>query len=103
MSDYPYLGQGRIKPKKSMKTKPKTKPEVINWIATPRDDWDGVHLIDPVSGDVHVTISGATPEALALIEAAPKLLALLKDSVARHPHGQVHGTREAIKQAEGKA
>ena len=101
MSDYPYLGQGRIKPKKSMKTKPKT--EVINWIASPRDDWDGVELIDPVSGDVHAAISMATPEALALIEAAPKLLALLKDSVARHPHGQGHGTREAIKQAEGKA
>ena len=98
MSDYPYLGQGRIKPKKSMKTKPKT--EAINWIASPRDDWDGVELIDPVSGDVHVTISTATPEALALIEAAPKLLALLKkhrQSISSYAAG------DAIKQAEGKA
>tara|TARA_R110002020_G_scaffold265840_1_gene480640 strand:+ start:3889 stop:4149 length:261 start_codon:yes stop_codon:yes gene_type:complete len=86
-----------------MKTKPKTKPVAINWIASPRDDWDGVELIDPVSGDVHVTISTATPEALALIEAAPKLLALLKDSVERHPYGKGKHGKKVIKQAEGKA
>ena len=81
----------------------KTKTEPIQWIATPRDDWDGVHLIDPVSGDVHVTISGATPEALALIKAAPKLLALVKlHSKFIGSERAIVGTDAAIKQAEAK-
>jgi hypothetical protein len=73
----------------------------IHWIATPPDDWNGVELIDSVTGDCHAIVSTATPEALALIGAAPKLLALLK----RHQHAggnDIRGTDEAIKQAEGK-
>jgi hypothetical protein len=83
-------------------SKTKTKTEAINWIATPRDDWDGVELIDPVTGDVHVAISMATPEALALIKVAPKLLAALKQ-IAEDDIGAARRqpiAKTAIKQAE---
>jgi hypothetical protein len=49
----------------------------INWTASAQCDWEGIHLLDS-DGLIHATITGATPEALALIKAAPELLDTLR-------------------------
>jgi len=68
-TDYPYLGQGRF-----MKTQTK-----IQW--TPKlnneSDWDGIELNDPETGITHASLDACTPEALALIAAAPLMLEAL--------------------------
>ena len=58
-----------------MKTQTQTQ---INWYATEQNDWTGIELIDTETGKTHATIDGCTPEALALIAAAPELLEALK-------------------------
>jgi len=54
----------------------------INWTASAQCDWEGLHLNDPATGLTHATITAATPEALALIKAAPELLHELRCALA---------------------
>jgi hypothetical protein len=49
----------------------------INWNASEQNDWTGIELIDTETGETHATIDACTPEALALIAAAPELLDVL--------------------------
>ena len=64
-----------------MKTQTKTETQTkIQW--TPKlnneSDWDGIELNDPETGITHASLDACTPEALALIAAAPDLLEALK-------------------------
>ena len=75
-SDYPYLGQGRI----IMKTQTETQTK-IQW--TPKhnkeSDWDGIELNDPETRITHASLDPCTPEAMALIAAAPLMLEALRE------------------------
>ena len=50
----------------------------INWNAIEQNDWTGIELIDTETGETHATIDACTPEALALIAAAPGLFEALQ-------------------------
>ena len=54
----------------------------INWNASEQNDWTGIELIDTETGETHATIDGCTPEALALIAAAPELFEALREMLA---------------------
>ena len=55
----------------------------IQW--TPKhnkeSDWDGIELNDPETGITHASLDHCTPEAMALIAAAPALLEALEQAV----------------------
>ena len=48
----------------------------MEWTKT--QDENGIHFRDEADGKICLTIMGATPEALALVEAAPELLELIE-------------------------
>lgn len=52
------------------------------WNLKKQNDWNGIQIVDPDTNETHATIDGATPEALALIAAAPELLEALKEARA---------------------
>lgn len=52
------------------------------WNLKKQNDWTGVELIDPNTNETHATIDSATPEALALIAAAPALLWVARFALA---------------------
>ena len=83
------------------------KHEDIHWHLTPQDDWEGTSLVDQ-SGLTHATFTGATPEALSLIEAAPALLRAVKWGVEQiaddlDPDHQeaIDDCRRLIREVEG--
>ena len=60
-----------------MKTQTQTK---IQWIPkhNKESDWDGIELNDPETGITHASLDHCTPEAMALIAAAPAMLEALR-------------------------
>ena len=70
-----------------MKTKTETQTK-IQW--TPKlnneSDWDGIELNDPETGITHASLDACTPEAMALIGAAPLMLEALRDAANAHAH-----------------
>jgi hypothetical protein len=79
----------------------------INWNASEQNDWTGIELIDTETGETHATIDACTPEALALIAAAPELLESLRwasERVAgRGSFEDYMKCQRAIAKAEGGA
>jgi len=63
-----------------MKTQTQTQTK-IQW--TPKhnkeSDWDGIELNDPETGITHASLDHCTPEAMALIAAAPAMLEALRE------------------------
>ena len=59
----------------------KTKTEPIKWTTklNRENDWNGIELNDPVTGQTHASLDACTPEALALIASAPEMLAALAE------------------------
>ena len=53
----------------------------MNWTLREIED-EGIELLDTTDGLIHGTIVGITPEAKAIIEAAPDLLEALKQLLA---------------------
>mgnify|MGYP003147072020 CR=1 FL=1 len=60
--------------------------EQIQW--TPKlnkaSDWDGIELNDPATGLTHASLDSCTPDALALIVAAPQMLEALLQLHSMH-------------------
>ena len=82
---------------------------LTRWHIKPQDDWAGTELVDSRDGLVHATFTGATSEALNLIEAAPELLDALKELTAwglikdaNPPHVLLDNAVNAVAKAEGK-
>ena len=68
-----------------MKTQTQTK---IQWKPklNKESDWDGIELNDPETGITHASLDHCTPEAMALIAAAPAMLEALRDAANAHAH-----------------